>query len=88
MRLLDFLLITHLLEENMSWNWKEQLAQNEIVKCANCRYEIKNSVYGCIEPKSDTPPEYIHRWENRQCYDYSVRCPKCNHYTIAVHVGR
>ncbi len=72
----------------MSWNWKEQLAQNEIVKCANCRYEIKNSVYGCIEPKSDTPPEYIHRWENRQCYDYSVFCPQCHHYTIAVHVGR
>lgn len=72
----------------MAWNWKEQLKHNEDVRCANYQYDIKNSVYGGMYPKPDTPPEMIHRWENRQCYDYSVFCPQCHHYTIAVHVGR
>lgn len=72
----------------MAWNWKEQLKQNEYVRCANCQHCIKKSVYGGMYPKSDTPVEMIHRWENRQCYDYSVFCPQCHHYTIAVHVGR
>ena len=72
----------------MAWNWKEQLKHNEDVRCANCQYDIKNSVYGGMYPKPDTPPEMIHRWGNRQCYDYSVFCPQCHHYTIAVHVGR
>jgi|JI8StandDraft_1071087.scaffolds.fasta_scaffold376738_2 hypothetical protein len=69
--------------------WSDQLKQMEYVDCGNpaCQRTLKREDYDGFYPKPNTPKDHIHRWENRQCYDYSVLCT-CGHYTIAVHVGR
>ena len=63
--------------------------KDEYTTCANqeCKRtlsKIKHFAY----PSDRTRKEDIHSWTNRQAHNYSLLCPNCGHYTMAIHVGK